>query len=42
MKKLFVWMLIVAMLAVTLVIGVSAATTHRVASGDTMWKIAVR
>ena len=42
MKKLFVFMLSVVMSVAILVIGVSAATSHTVVSGDTMWKIAVR
>ena len=42
MKKLFVFMLSIIMSVAILVIGVSAATSHTVVSGDTMWKIAVR
>ena len=42
MKKLFVFMLSVVMIAVMCLISVSAATTHTVVSGDTMWKIAVK
>ena len=42
MKKLFVLLLSVAMMASMLAIGVSAATTHKVVSGDSMWKIAVK
>jgi uncharacterized YkwD family protein/spore coat assembly protein SafA len=42
MKKLFVFMLTIAMSVAILVVGVSAATSHTVVSGDTMWKIAVR
>ena len=40
MKKLIVFMLSIAILATTFLVGVSAATTHKVVSGDTMWKIA--
>lgn len=42
MKKLFAAMLCVAILAALCIVSVSAATTHTVVSGDTMWKIAVR
>lgn len=42
MKKLIVFMLSIAILATTFLVGVSAATTHKVVSGDTMWKIAVK
>lgn len=42
MKKLFVFALSVSMLSVVLLMSVSAATTHTVVSGDTMWKIAVK
>jgi len=42
MKKLFVFMTCIAISVAVLVIGVSAATSHTVVSGDTMWKIAVR
>ncbi len=42
MKKLFVLLLGVALLASMLTIGASAATTHTVVRGDTMWKIAVK
>lgn len=42
MKKLFVFMLSVVIVAVMCLISVSAATTHTVVSGDTMWKIAVK
>lgn len=42
MKKLFVFLLSMAMVAVMLVIGTSAATSHTVVPGDTMWKIAVK
>ena len=42
MKKLFVFMTCIAISIAVLVIGVSAATSHTVVSGDTMWKIAVR
>ncbi len=42
MKKLFVFTLSVAMIAVMFLISVSAATSHTVVRGDTMWKIAVK
>lgn len=42
MKKLQVAMLSIALIAVMLIINVSAATSHTVKSGDTMWKIAVQ
>ncbi len=42
MKKLFVLVPCVAMIAVMFSINVSAATSHTVVSGDTMWKIAVK
>ncbi len=42
MKKLLVCLLCIATLAATLVISVSADTTHTVVRGDTMWKIAVK
>ncbi len=42
MKKLFVMVLSVAMIAVMFLVNVSAATTHTVVSGDSMWKIAVK
>ena len=42
MKRLLLFILSAIMLASALVIGASAATTHKVVSGDTMWKIAVR
>ena len=42
MKKLFVWMLSALTVAVMFLVNVSAATTHTVVSGYTMWKIAVR
>lgn len=42
MKKLFVLILSVAITAVMLVTSVSAATSHTVLRGDTMWKIAVK
>ena len=41
MKKLFLNMLFAAMLLPVLAVGASA-TTHTVASGDTLWKIAVK
>lgn len=42
MKKLFVLILSIAMIAVMFLLNVSAATSHTVVSGDTMWKIAVK
>ena len=42
MKKLFVFMLSIIMSVAIFVVGVTAATSHTVVSGDTMWKIAVR
>ncbi|MBQ7378880.1 MAG: SafA/ExsA family spore coat assembly protein [Clostridia bacterium] len=42
MKKLFAAMLCVVILATLCIVSVSAATTHTVVSGDTMWKIATR
>ena len=42
MKKLFVFVLSMAMIAVVALASVSAATTHTVVKGDTMWKIAVK
>ncbi len=42
MKKLFVFVMSVVMLSVMLMMGVSAATTHTVVLGDTMWKLAVK
>lgn len=42
MKRLFVFVLSISMLVGIFTIGASAATTHRVVPGDTMWKIAVR
>ena len=42
MKKLFVLVLSVLMSISLLVISTSAATTHTVVSGDSMWKIAVK
>ena len=42
MKKLSLFVLCMAMLAAMLVTSVSAAVTHTVAAGDTMWKIAVK
>ncbi|MBQ8403397.1 MAG: SafA/ExsA family spore coat assembly protein [Clostridia bacterium] len=41
MKKLFVFILSVA-ISVVFAISVSAASSHTVAAGDTMWKIAVK
>lgn len=42
MKKLFVFILSMAMIAAVALASVSAATSHTVAKGDTMWKIAVK
>ena len=42
MKKLFAFLLSVVTVAAMFAITVSAATTHKVVSGDTMWKIAVK
>lgn len=42
MKKLFVLLVSMAIVLAVLATGVSAATSHTVVSGDTMWKIAVR
>lgn len=42
MKKLFAFVLSVAMIAVMFSMSVSAATSHTVVRGDTMWKIAVK
>lgn len=42
MKKLFVFILSVVMLTAMLVTSASAATTHTVVRGDSMWKIAVK
>lgn len=42
MKKLFAFMLIVLMCVSVFAISTSAATTHTVVSGDSMWKIAVK
>ena len=42
MKKKILCAAIGALTLTTLTFGVSAATTHKVAAGDTMWKIAVR
>ncbi len=42
MKKLFVCTLSVVILAVMFLVNVSAATTHTVVRGDSMWKIAVK
>ncbi|MBQ7968426.1 MAG: SafA/ExsA family spore coat assembly protein [Clostridia bacterium] len=42
MKKLLVSVLVVLMSISMFVIGASAATTHTVVSGDSMWKIAVK
>ena len=42
MKKLFVLFVSMAIVFAMLATGVSAATSHTVVRGDTMWKIAVR
>jgi len=42
MKKKILCAAIGALTLTSLTFGVSAATTHKVAAGDTMWKIAVR
>ncbi len=42
MKKLFVFVLSALMSVSVFAISASAATTHTVASGDSMWKIAVK
>ena len=42
MKKTFLMILSIVMLFSMLVFGASAATTHTVVSGDSMWKIAVK
>ncbi len=42
MKKLFALILFAVVITVMLTVSVSAASSHTVVSGDTMWKIAVR
>ena len=42
MKKLLIFVLIALMCVSVFVISTSAATTHTVVSGDSMWKIAVK
>lgn len=42
MKKMFVFTLSVIIVAVTCITFVSAAVSHTVVAGDTMWKIAVK
>lgn len=42
MKRIFVGLLSVMMCFVVFAVSISAATTHKVVSGDTMWKIASR
>ncbi len=42
MKKIFTILLSIAMLAAIFTFSTSAATTHTVVRGDTMWKIAVK
>lgn len=42
MKKLVVFILILAVLAATLITTASASVSHKVVQGDTMWKLAVK
>lgn len=42
MKKLTALLICISMCALVFTLGVSAATTHTVVRGDTMWKIAVK
>ena len=42
MKKLFAFILCISVVAVLFTLSVSAAASHVVVSGDTMWRIAVR
>ena len=42
MRKIVLFVLIIATLVATFVLGASAATTHTVVKGDSMWKIAVK
>jgi uncharacterized YkwD family protein/spore coat assembly protein SafA len=42
MKKLFIFVLIALLSVSIFAISISAATTHTVVSGDSMWKIAVK
>lgn len=42
MKKLVVFILILVVLAATLITTASAAVSHKVVQGDTMWKLAVK
>lgn len=42
MKKLFMSLLFIISVIIIMSIGVSAATTHTVVEGDSMWKIAVK
>lgn len=42
LKKLFISMVVVILIASTLSVTASAASTHKVVYGDTMWKIAVK
>ncbi len=42
MKKILILALSIVIIAAFLTIGTSAATTHTVVSGDSMWKIAVK
>ena len=42
MKKLFLMTVCVAVVAVLFLVPLSAATSHTVVRGDTMWKIAVK
>lgn len=42
MKKFCIFCLSALLLALGLMVSASAATTHTVVSGDTMWKLAVK
>ena len=42
MKKTFISIAMAVLLLTVLIINVSAATTHTVVKGDTLWKIAVK
>lgn len=42
MKRLFVFVISIVILTAVLIPSASAATTHTVVKGDTMWKLAVR
>lgn len=41
-QKIIVFIFSVVLLIATLIVGASAATTHTVVKGDTMWRLAVR